>query len=78
MTFFSSRSGNRGIYRSGGNLKKDPNIFHQIKVHFFCLNIRIYKCLVLNWANESNFHPLEVVGRNGETQFHVGENVNSI
>ena len=35
MTFFSSRSGNRGIHRSGGNLKKDTNIFHQIKVLFF-------------------------------------------
>ena len=37
-------------------------------------NIAICKCLVLNWANMSNFHPLEFVGRGCGTQFQVSEN----
>ena len=38
------------------------------------LNIKIYKCLVLNLTKMRNFHPLEVVGRGSETQLQVGEN----
>ena len=34
------------------------------------------KCLVPNWTNFSNFHPLEVVGRTSETQLQVSENLN--
>ena len=36
-----------------------------------CLNITISKCLVANQTNMSNFHALEVVGR--ETQLQGGE-----
>ena len=43
-----------------------------------CLNIKyyIYKCLVSNQTQISNFHPLEVVGRGSETQLQVGEKLN--
>ena len=41
-----------------------------------CLNIRIFKYLCLNQTNMSNFQPLEVVGRGGETQLQVAENLN--
>ena len=39
-----------------------------------CLNMKIYKCLVSNAINISNYHPLEVVRRGSDTQFQVGEN----
>ena len=39
-----------------------------------CLNIKMSKCLVLNWTNISQFHPLEVVG--SETQLQVGYSLN--
>ena len=41
-----------------------------------CLNIKIYKYLVSNETNMSNFHPLEVVGRGSDAQLQVGENLN--
>ena len=41
-----------------------------------CLNIKICKYLVSNFKNESNVHPLKVVGRGSETQLKVGENLN--
>ena len=46
--------------------------------HFLteCLDVKIFKYLVSNWTNMSNFHPLEVVGRGSETQLQVGENLN--
>ena len=40
------------------------------------LNIKICKYLVANSSNKSNFHPLEVVGRDEETQIQVTENLN--
>ena len=43
-----------------------------------CINIKICKCLVSNWTNTSNFHPLEVVGRGSETQLQVGESINNL
>ena len=43
-----------------------------------CLKSRIWKCLVSNETNMSNFQPLEVVGRGSETQLQVGENLNYI
>ena len=39
------------------------------------LNINIFKCLVSNETNMSNFHPLEVVGRDSGRQLQVGENL---
>ena len=32
------------------------------------------QCFVLNQANISNFHPVEVVDRGSETQLQLGEN----
>ena len=40
-----------------------------------CSNIKISKCLVSNETLMSNFHPLEIVGRDSETQLQVGENL---
>ena len=37
--------------------------------------------LGMKWANicaQSNFQPLDVVGRGSETQLHVGENLNKL
>ena len=41
-----------------------------------CLNNNIFKCLVLNQTNMSDFCLFEVVGRGGKTQLQVGENLN--
>ena len=38
----------------------------------------LFKCLVSNQANISNFFPLKVVGRGSETQHQVVENLNKI
>ena len=43
-----------------------------------CLNIKICRCLISNLKNMNNFHPLEVVGRDSETQLQVGENLNKL
>ena len=34
------------------------------------------KMFAFKFINMSNFHPLEIVGRGGETQLPVGENLN--
>ena len=41
-----------------------------------CLNTEIYKCSISNETDMSNFHRLEVVGRDSETQLEVGEYLN--
>ena len=35
-----------------------------------------FKCLILNYTNTGDFHPLEVVGRYRDPQLQVGENSN--
>ena len=39
------------------------------------LNMKIFKYLLLNCTNMSNFHPLELVDRGSESQLQVGENL---
>ena len=40
--------------------------------------MKICKYLVSNQTNMSNFHPLEVLGRDSETQLQVGEKLNNL
>ena len=40
-----------------------------------CLNIKMCKCLVLNYTNMSIFQPFEVVDLGIETQLQMGEKI---
>ena len=58
--------------------RKNVKIFLIKFKHQYILNSNICKFLVPNRTNTSNSHPLEVVGRDSETQLQVSRNLNKI